>query len=82
LLEQRLTVGFPEKYYTQIWPFIELAGGKAVIKDLTPQAVKTKFFVYPVWQDDSGSEDRFKLKFIGSISEHGVELYKVYERID
>ncbi len=76
-----LTVGFQEKYYTQIWPFINEIEGRAVIMDLTPQAVKTMYFMYPVWDDESASEDRFKLIYIGSIRERGVELYRVYRRL-
>jgi len=39
----------PEKYYTQIWPFIRRIGGWATIEDLSPDARKTTYFVYPVW---------------------------------
>jgi hypothetical protein len=80
-LSQRLTVAFPEKYYIQIWPFISKIGGAAVIEDLGGFASKTKFFVYPVWQDDSTQETRFKLQYYGSVYKNGVELYKVYKRV-
>ncbi|HAI63145.1 MAG: hypothetical protein UU64_C0001G0056 [candidate division WWE3 bacterium GW2011_GWF2_41_45] len=75
-----LTVAFQEKYYTQIHPFFRVIGGYAVIEDLTPFAVKTKYFVYPVWGDISGEEKRFGLKYVDSIYLRGVEVYKVYER--
>ncbi|MBN1162296.1 glycosyltransferase family 39 protein [Patescibacteria group bacterium] len=74
-----LSVGFPEKYYTQVHPFIRKIGGWAVIKDLTPFAKHTNFFVYPVWEDDSSLEDRFKLNYIGTIKVKGVDVYNVYE---
>jgi hypothetical protein len=80
-INDKLTVGFQEKYYTQIWPFITRVGGRAVIKDLTPQAVKTKYFVYPVWDDEAGKEDRFKLQLIGTIKLRGVDVYRVYKRV-
>lgn len=80
-INDKLTVGFQEKYYTQIWPFITRVGGRAVIKDLTPQAVKTKYFVYPVWDDEAGNEDRFKLQLIGTIKLRGVDVYRVYKRV-
>lgn len=76
-----MSVGFPEKYYTQIWPFFREFGAWAVIKDLTPFAVKTNYFVYPVWEDDSYNENRFKIKFIGTIKIRGVDVYNVYQRI-
>lgn len=76
-----LTVGFQEKYYTQIWPFVSEIGGRAVIKDLSPQAIKTMYFVYPVWDDESSEENRFGLIYVGSVRERGVELYRVYQRL-
>jgi len=75
-----LTVAFQEKYYTQIHPFFRRIGGFAVIEDLTPFAVKTKYFVYPVWNDVSAEEKRFGLRYIDSIYLRGVEVYRVYER--
>ena len=75
-----LTVGFQEKYYTQIHPFINVIGGRAVIQDLTPHAVRTKYFVYPVWDDKSKEENRFKLKYVDSIFLRSVEVYRVYAR--
>ncbi len=76
-----MTVGFPEKYYTQIHPFFREIGAFAVIQDLTPFAVKTKYFVYPVWDDTSVNEDRFGLEYEDSIYLRGVEVYKVYKRV-
>lgn len=78
--EEVLTVGFQEKYYTQIWPFFRDFGAWAVVKDLTPFAKETRYFVYPVWDDDSNLEDRFELKYLEDIYVQGVPLYRVYER--
>ena len=78
---KKLTVAFQEKYYTQIWPFVRKIGGWAVIEDLTPQARETNLFIYPVWDDSTIHETRFKLKYIDSIFLRGVKLYNVYERI-
>ncbi len=75
-----LTVGFQEKYYTQIHPFFRRIGGYAVIEDLTPFAVKTRFFVYPVWDDISPRETRFSLEYVDSVYVRGAEVYRVYER--
>lgn len=79
-INNALTVGFQEKYYTQIFPFFRRIGGYAVIEDLTPFAVKTRFFVYPVWDDISSHETRFSLEYVGTIDVRGVEVYRVYER--
>lgn len=79
-LSHKLTVAFPEKYYTQIWPFIRKIGGWATIEDLSPNARKTTYFVYPVWDDYSGQETRFKLTYLDSVYLRGVKLYNVYQR--
>ena len=79
-LSNKLTVAFPEKYYTQIWPFIRRIGAWATIEDLTPNALRTRYFVYPVWDDYSSTETRFPLKYINAIYLDGVKLYNVYER--
>jgi hypothetical protein len=81
-LRDRLVIGFPEKYYTQIWPFVNEIGARATIKDITAQAVNSKYFVYPVWDDTSDEETRFKLVYVWPISVRGVELYRVYMRVE
>lgn len=80
-LKNKLTIGFQEKYYTQIWPFIEKIGGRATIKDITAQAKESNYFVYPVYSDDSNTEDRFVLDPVGTINLRGVKLYNVYRRV-
>ena len=79
-LSNKLTVAFPEKYYTQIWPFIRKIGGWATIEDLSPNARKTTYFVYPVWDDYSAQEKRFKLTYVDSVYLRGVRLYNIYQR--
>jgi 4-amino-4-deoxy-L-arabinose transferase-like glycosyltransferase len=76
-----LTVGFQEKYYTQIWPFFREMDAWAVIQSLQPFAVKTEYFVYPVWDDSGKIETRFKVQFVDSIKIRGVPVYNVYRRI-
>ena len=76
-----LTVAFPEKYYTQIWPFFREIGGWAVIEDLSPFARETTYFVYPVWDDFSNTETRFDLEYYDAIKIRGVPIYNVYKRI-
>lgn len=79
-LDNKLTVAFPEKYYTQLEPFIKLIGGWAVIESLTAEAMETNFFIYPVWDDYSANETRFDLEKIGTVKVHGVDIYNVYRR--
>ncbi|HPD73712.1 MAG TPA: glycosyltransferase family 39 protein [bacterium] len=78
-LEKAMTVGFKEKYYSQIWPFFREKGTWAVIESLTPFATKTKYFVYPVWDDTSSQEKRFGLTYFDNIKLRGVPLYNVYK---
>ena len=80
-VENVLSVGFQEKYYTQIWPFFREFGSWAVVKDLTNFAKDTNYFVYPVWDDDSNNEDRFDIEYVDDIKVQGVSVYRVYERI-
>jgi len=76
-----LSVAFPEKYYTQIWPFFRRNNEWAVINDLAPLAKYAKYYVYPVWDDRGLSEDRFDIRFYGQIKLRGVPLYNVYKRL-
>ena len=81
-IKEVLVVALPEKYYTQIWPFFRQKNMWPVIKDLTAFAKYAKYFVYPVWEDDSGLDDRFKIQYVGSIEKSGVPLYNVYKKVD
>lgn len=79
-IKTKLVVGFNEKYYTQIWPFVRQIGGWAVIQDLTGEAKHAKYFVYPVWDDAGAKEDRFSLTRLSTIKIRGVDVYNVYAR--
>jgi hypothetical protein len=73
-----MTVGFKEKYYTQIWPFFREFGAWAVVKELAPFAERTKYFVYPIWDDTSQEESDLDLSYFDTIKLRGVPLYVVY----
>jgi hypothetical protein len=81
-ISERRIVGFQEKYYTQIWPFISECGMVPIILDLTPYAQKADFIVYPVWDDVSALEDRFSLEFVKSVFLDDVEVYRIYQKAD
>ncbi len=80
-IKSKMIIGFDEKYYTQIWPFIREIGAWAIIQDITAQANVSKFFVYPVWDDAGAKENRFQLERVGTIRVRGVDVYNVYRRI-
>ena len=79
-LHTKLTVAFPEKYYSQVWPFIREMGGWAIVEALGPEAQNAYYFVYPVWEDRSTFKDEYGLKFEGTINIRGVPVYNVYKR--
>lgn len=81
LHEPKFIVAFPEKYFTQIHPFIQEFGGRAVIEDLGPHARIAKYIVYPVWDDKSATETRFKLSYVTSVKLRNVAVYNIYKRI-
>ena len=71
-------VAFPEKYYTQIYPFMQEIEITPVIEARTPDALRADYFVYPVWEDTSFMEDRVSISLVDSIYLRGVEVYRVY----
>ncbi len=50
-----------------------------MIKELKPFADKTKYFVYPVWDDDTMQESDLKLSYFDTIKVRGVPLYNIYK---
>ena len=81
LMQNKLVVALPEKYYTQAYPFVNETGAWAVVETLSDDAKYAKYFIYPVWEDTSGEVTKHELKYIDSISTRGVEVYRVYERV-
>lgn len=73
-----LTVAFREKYFTQIYPFFREFGAWPVIESLAPFAERTKFFVYPVWDDTAATDTKYGLKYIDTVSLRGAPLYNIY----
>lgn len=70
-------IALPEKYFTQLWPFIST---KTVIADVRKDAEKVGYFVYPSWDDTSALENRFNLEYFGSMKYKGTSLYNVYKK--
>ena len=80
-LRGRLIVAFPEKYYTQVYPFIRAAKGLPAVINVTAQAKYASHMVYPVWDDTSEQEKRFVLRYEDAIYLHGVKIFNVYFRV-
>jgi hypothetical protein len=77
-LKNVLAVSFREKYYSQIWPFFREFGAWPIIDSLKPFAERSKYFVYPVWDDTASVETKFKLKYLDTIKLRGAPLYNIY----
>ena len=75
---QKPVIAFPEKYFTQIYPFIKKVGYVPVIGDITLEMKRSDFAVYPTWEDLSSEEDRVNLEYLDSIYLRDVEVYRVY----
>ena len=76
VLENRLVVAFPEKYYTQLHPFVRRIGAWATISSIDFDSRKAQFFIYPVWFDESEPED--PLQFVEQVSLRGVPIFNIY----
>ncbi len=78
--DNNMVVAFPEKYYTQLYPYIRFLGSIPVINDLSDHAKKANYFVFPVWENNSAEYlERYNLSYYGSIKVRGEETYKVYK---
>ncbi|MEK7594968.1 MAG: glycosyltransferase family 39 protein [Patescibacteria group bacterium] len=76
-------IAFPEKYYIQLYPFIEeVDGAKPVIMDIKKDAGRATFFVYPTWDDVALQNTDFNLYFYDSIRFRGNAIYNVYKRLE
>jgi hypothetical protein len=81
LLEDKLVVAFPEKYYNQTYPFLDQIGGRAVIDKLTGESKYAKYFVFPVWEDRHQYLDKHKVIYFDSIYVRGVKSFIIYRRL-
>lgn len=77
-IENYMVVAFPEKYYTQVWPFVREQKFWPVIEDMTSLSKYAKYFVFPVWQDDAALDPTYSK--VSEIKVRGVTIYKVYEK--
>jgi len=75
-LENRLVVAFPEKYYTQLHPFVKRIGGWATIVSIKPDAKNAEYIIFPVWFDPTDHKDPWEFK--EQVFLRGVPIYNVY----
>lgn len=79
----KLVVALPEKYYTQLYPYFKLIGGWAVINEINPDARKARYFIFPVWEDNSQEFiGRYNLVLIDPIKVRDVTIFNVYQKND
>jgi hypothetical protein len=81
LMENKLVVALPEKYYAQAYPFVNETGAWAVVESLSDDAKFADYFIYPVWEDTSSGVTKHQLEYFESIKIRGVPAYSVYKRV-
>ncbi len=81
LMNNKLVVALPEKYFTQAYPFVDEVGAWAVVDQLADDAKYANYFIYPAWEDGSDKVTKHKLKYHDAIYIRGVPAYKIYERV-
>jgi len=82
LKNNKLIVAIPEKYMVQLYPYFHLISSKAVINTFTGEAVKAKYFIFPVWQDESltgGYITNYNLVYYNNVTVRGVPIFNVYK---
>jgi len=78
----RLIVAMPEKYYTQLNPYLRYIDSFAVINELKSDAKRASYFIFPVWEDNSIEfVDRYSLEYCDTIKVRGESVYIVYKKI-
>lgn len=75
-LDKRLVVAFPEKYYTQLHPFVRRIGGWATITSIKPESKNAEYIIFPVWFDPTDHKDPWEFK--EQVFLRGVPIYNVY----
>lgn len=81
-LKQKLMVAIPEKYYTQLWPFIRQIDGWATIESLSQDAKQSNYFIYPVWDEKMSQVSDSNFEYRDTIHVEGVPIFNVYNRYD
>lgn len=76
-LENRMVVAFPEKYYTQLHPFVRRIGSWATIVSIKPDAKNSLYIIFPVWFDETDENDPWE--FYEQVYLRGVPVYNVYK---
>jgi len=78
----RLIVAMPEKYFTQLNPYLRYLNSFAVINEIKPDARRASYFIFPVWEDTSSEfKERYSLEYYDTIKVRGEDVYLVYKRI-
>ena len=84
-MDRMLVVGLPEKYFTQLYPFVIESGAWPVVATLTDDARKADYFIFPVWEDTWQKINRFDLEYVDSIYMSGVfkdtKVFNVYRNL-
>jgi hypothetical protein len=78
----RLIVAMPEKYFTQLNPYLRYLDSFAVINEIKPDARRASYFIFPVWEDTSiDFKERYSLEYYDTIKVRGEDVYIVYKKV-
>jgi hypothetical protein len=79
----RLIVAMPEKYFTQLNPYMRYLDSFAVINEINSDAKRASYFIFPVWEDTSLEfKERYDLEFYETIKVRGEDVYLVYKKVN
>lgn len=78
----RLIVAMPEKYFTQLNPYLRYIDSFAVINEIKSDAKRASYFIFPVWEDTSSEfKERYSLQYYDTIKVRGEDVYLVYKKV-
>jgi len=78
----RLIVAMPEKYFTQLNPYLRYIDSFAVINEIKPDARRASYFIFPVWEDTSADfKERYSMEYYDTIKVRGEDVYLVYKKV-
>ncbi len=77
--DRKFVIAFPEKYFTQVYPFVRERNMEPVIADIPQELLRTDYLIVPVWFLNNPYEGKVDLVFVTQITLRGVPLYNVFK---
>ncbi len=77
--DRKFVIAFPEKYFTQIYPFVREQDMEPVIADIPQELLRSDYLIVPVWFLTNPYDGKAGLVFITQVTLRGVPLYNVFK---